>query len=128
MNLRDTIATARIGGPVANEDGSTTFEFRFPPNTPMFAGHFPGHPLLPGIVQLEMARLSAESVLNRPLAVRAVSKAKFLRPILPEQLVRLTLKLLDQGGTIQVRATLMVEGQRVGEAILLLCSDDSHSG
>ena len=52
---------------------------------PTFAGIFPVAPLLPGVFQLEMARVAAESVLNCPLAVREIRKAKFRRPILPAE-------------------------------------------
>ena len=62
----------------------------------MFAGHFPDRPMLPGVFQLEMAHVAAESVLNCPLAVREIPKAKFQRPILPGEIVRLELKLSEK--------------------------------
>ena len=124
MNMQDSIAAARVSGPLIQGDGTTAFEFRFLADEPVFAGHFPGRPLLPGIFQLEMARLAAECVLKHRLKVREISKAKFLRPILPEELVRLALKLSDEGGTIQARASLSVEGKPAGETILMLCRND----
>jgi 3-hydroxymyristoyl/3-hydroxydecanoyl-(acyl carrier protein) dehydratase len=124
MNMQDSIAAARVSEPLGQVDGTTAFEFRFTANEPVFAGHFPAQPLLPGVFQLEMARLTAECVLHRSLTVREISKAKFLRPILPEELVRVELKLSDQGGTIQARASFSVNGQAAGETILLLCPND----
>jgi 3-hydroxymyristoyl/3-hydroxydecanoyl-(acyl carrier protein) dehydratase len=87
----------------------------------VFAGHFPNRPLLPGVFQLEMARAAAELVLNCPLAVREISKAKFQRPILPDEIVRLELKLSETGGARLARASFSVKGQSAGETILLLC-------
>ena len=64
MTMQSSIAAARIGEPKHNADGTAIFEFRFGADDPVFAGHFPNRPLLPGIFQLEMARVAAESVLN----------------------------------------------------------------
>jgi 3-hydroxymyristoyl/3-hydroxydecanoyl-(acyl carrier protein) dehydratase len=118
--MQHSIAAARIGEPQKNADGTTVFEFRFRADDPVFAGHFPNRSLLPGIFQLEMARAAAESVLDCPLAVREISKAKFQRPILPDETVRLELKLSEANGAIQARASFSVKGQAAGETILLL--------
>ena len=104
-----------------NADGATIFEFRFGANDPVFAGHFPNRPLLPGVFQLEMTRVAAESVLNCSLTVREICRAKFQRPILPDEVVRLELKLSEADGAIQARANYSVSGQPAGETILLLC-------
>ena len=120
MNLRDSILQAQTGGPQQNPDGSVTFEFRFRPEDPTFAGHFPGRPILPGVFQLEMARLAAEQVLPGPLAVREIRKAKFQRPILPDETVRVELKCDDLNGTIQAHAVFSVLGQAAGVTTLCL--------
>jgi 3-hydroxyacyl-[acyl-carrier-protein] dehydratase len=118
--MQSSIAAARIGGPQPGADGPSVFEFRFGADDPVFAGHFPGRPLLPGIFQLEMTRAAAESALDCPLAVREISKAKFQRPILPDESVRLELKLSEADGVIQARAGFSIGGQPAGETILLL--------
>jgi 3-hydroxymyristoyl/3-hydroxydecanoyl-(acyl carrier protein) dehydratase len=125
MTMQNSIAAARIGEPQQNADGTSVFEFRFGANDPTFAGHFPNRPLLPGIFQLEMARAAAESVLNCPLGVREISKAKFQRPILPDEIVRLELKLFETAGAIQARANFSIGGQPAGETILLLWRNQS---
>src|ERR1700722_2221814 len=121
MTMQDSIAAARISDPQNAAAGLAIFEFCFHANDPVFAGHFPNRPLLPGVFQLEMARGAAESILNCPLVVREISKAKFQRPILPDEIVRLELKLSEAKGTIQTRASFSVKGQAAGETILLLC-------
>ena len=120
MTLRDSIFAARLGELRSNADGSTTLEFKFGAADPVFAGHFPGRPILPGIFQLELARVAAESVLNCALAVREIRKAKFQRPVLPDEIMRLELKLLNKDGVIQAHAVFSVGGQAAGETILLL--------
>ncbi|MGH7989652.1 MAG: hypothetical protein ACREDS_05570, partial [Limisphaerales bacterium] len=61
---------------------------------------------------------------NCPLAVREIVKAKFQRPILPDELVRLELKLPEADKIIQVRANFFAGGQPAGETILSLCRND----
>ncbi|HEY2330174.1 MAG TPA: hypothetical protein VGI63_10230 [Verrucomicrobiae bacterium] len=118
--MRDSIAAARMGGPLSNADGTTALQFKFGADDPVFAGHFPGRPILPGVFQLEMARVAAELVLQCALAVREIRKAKFQRPVLPGETVRVALKLSEKDGTIQAHAGFSVGGQTAGEATLLL--------
>jgi 3-hydroxymyristoyl/3-hydroxydecanoyl-(acyl carrier protein) dehydratase len=120
MTMRRSIAAARIHGPRREGEGAAVFEFRFGADDPTFAGHFPGRPLLPGAFQLEMARAAAEWTLDCPLAVREVCRAKFRRPILPDEIVRLELKWSEARGVIQARAALSVDGQPAGESVLQL--------
>jgi 3-hydroxyacyl-[acyl-carrier-protein] dehydratase len=124
MTMQSSVAAAKVSGPQQNADGGMIFEFRFDASDPVFAGHFPNRPLLPGVFQLEMARMAAEWILKCPLAVREISRAKFQRPILPGKLVRLELKLSEEGVTIQARAGFSIEGQPAGETILSLWRND----
>ena len=121
MTMRDSIAAARISPPSPQEAGAIAFEFRFGAGDPTFAGHFPSRPLLPGVFQIEMARVAAEWCLGYSLTIREVCKAKFLRPILPEEFVRLELSLSENSDAIQARAELSVNGERAGGTVLRLC-------
>ncbi len=118
MTLLDSIRAARLGEPQPQPDGATLQEFRFAADDPVFAGHFPGHPLLPGIFQIEMTRGLAESALGSTLIVRAVTKVKFLRPIIPGETVRVELKCTEKADTILLRARLTVIGQSAGDVML----------
>lgn len=120
MTMRSSISAAKIIGPCHEAEDTVVFEFRFNSNDPTFTGHFPGRPLLPGAFQIEMARISAEWTLNCPLLVREVTRAKFRRPLLPEEVVRLELKWAEADGIIQARSSLSVGGQPVSEASLQL--------
>src|SRR5437870_9940516 len=100
MTLRESIAGARLRGPEPVAGGAAAWEFCFRADDPTFAGHFPGRPLLPGVFQIEMAHLAVEQVLGCALAVREIEKAKFLRPILPGDTVRLELKWSELGNVI----------------------------
>ena len=123
MNMRDSIHAARVNGPETNADGATHFTFRFSASDPTFAGHFPTRPLLPGVFHLEIARVAAELVLKTPLLVCEITKAKFLRPIIPDETVRVELKWAEKADMMQVRASFSVTGQAAGETILLVAKN-----
>lgn len=50
-----------------------------------FDGHFPDSPILPGVVQLMMGAHTAVEALGESFNFHKVSKAKFLKPILPDE-------------------------------------------
>ena len=60
---------------------------------PALPGHFPGAPLVPGVVLLDKVLESAEQWLGRPLSLQALPQAKFIAPLLPEQSAVLRLQL-----------------------------------
>jgi 3-hydroxyacyl-[acyl-carrier-protein] dehydratase len=124
MSMPASIAAAKTSGPTREADGSIVFEFRFGAGDPVFAGHFPNRPIVPGVFQLEMARLAAEWALGCRLSVREVCRAKFQRPILPEDNVRLDLKLTEADGMIQARAGFSAGGEPAGETLLTLWRND----
>lgn len=54
-----------------------------PVDHPVFAGHFPGQPIVPGVVLLDRAILFGEMLLGKKVASWQVGNAKFLSPVLP---------------------------------------------
>jgi 3-hydroxyacyl-[acyl-carrier-protein] dehydratase len=118
--MQASIAAARVDAPSRQPDGTASIEFKFVATDPLFAGHFPKQPLLPGVFQLEMARLGAEWLLGRPLSVREICKAKFLRPIIPAERICMNLKLSEETDAVGVRASFSIGGQTAGETVLKL--------
>jgi 3-hydroxymyristoyl/3-hydroxydecanoyl-(acyl carrier protein) dehydratase len=68
-----------------NGSGMVAAEFAWtvPADHPAFAGHFPGRPIVPGVVLLDRAIVFAERLLVRPVAGWQVGNAKFLVPVGP---------------------------------------------
>lgn len=67
------------------------YELRVPPTLVHFAGHFPGLPILPGVVQVDWAiRLAAEQ-LPAARAVVSIDRLKFMAPVTPGAVLKLTL-------------------------------------
>jgi 3-hydroxyacyl-[acyl-carrier-protein] dehydratase len=73
----------------------------------VFRGHFPGHPMFPGVLQLEaMAQTGAVAVLSEPenkgkivLFARA-DDVRFRRPVLPDTILRLEVRLSERRGSV----------------------------
>jgi 3-hydroxyacyl-[acyl-carrier-protein] dehydratase len=53
------------------------------PDSPYFAGHFPGRPILPAVATIEMTLKWLSKKLGRDLQLREVKVAKFMSPISP---------------------------------------------
>jgi 3-hydroxyacyl-[acyl-carrier-protein] dehydratase len=58
---------------------------------PCFAGHFPGRPVVPAVLLLELAAEALRAQLGA-VSINGVSNAKFLRPMLPDQALSLRLR------------------------------------
>jgi UDP-3-O-[3-hydroxymyristoyl] N-acetylglucosamine deacetylase/3-hydroxyacyl-[acyl-carrier-protein] dehydratase len=97
-------------------------------NEPFFAGHFPGHPIMPAVLILEaMAQCggvlllnSIEQAENKLMYFVGIDKARFRKPVLPGDQLRLELQLLRFGGTVcKMEGKAYVDGELVAEAELL---------
>ena len=96
-------------------------------NEPFFQGHFPGYPIMPGVLVLEaMAQAGALIFLNemgdrgnKLTVFTGIDKAKFRRPITPGDQIRFEVDVLafrSRAGRMQGKA--FVDGKLVCEAIL----------
>jgi 3-hydroxyacyl-[acyl-carrier-protein] dehydratase len=65
---------------------------RIPADHPALPGHFPGRPIVPGVVLLQCVLDEAERWLGKELSVRTLPQAKFPAPLLPEQDAELELR------------------------------------
>lgn len=86
---------------------------------PAIAGHFPGHPIVPGVVLLDHAVLALGAALGRPLAVTQAGMLKFLSPVRPGERVEIVHQAdaaADGGETI--RFTLRSAGRDVASGTL----------
>jgi len=79
------------------EDGSFRQRFRFADDFPGFDGHFPGYPVLPAIVQVLAAQSVVEGMLKRPLVMKGLERAKFLRPVLPGETLEVDCRVRRSG-------------------------------
>lgn len=82
------------------------FAWTVPVDHPAFAGHFPGRPIVPGVVLLDQAILFAEQWLGQPGCAWQVGNAKFLSPVGPGETLRFALQRKTSGSvSFTVQAT-----------------------
>jgi len=73
-----------------------------PADHPAFAGHFPGRPIVPGVVLLDHAQHAIEMATGLRLA--GVAVAKFLSPVGPAEALSVAFEQVDAGVRFQVAA------------------------
>jgi 3-hydroxyacyl-[acyl-carrier-protein] dehydratase len=95
-------------------------------NEPFFVGHFPGHPVMPGVLILEaLAQASAlmtlttmpeEQRAGKVIYFMAIDGARFRKPVVPGDRLELHCTMLkNKGAVIKVRGEAKVDGQVVAE-------------
>ena len=74
-----------------------TREWRVPPDHPAFPGHFPGQPILPGVVLLDQALRFAAEVFALDVARQRLASTKFLNPVAPGETLQFSLQQKPSG-------------------------------
>jgi 3-hydroxyacyl-[acyl-carrier-protein] dehydratase len=98
-------------------------------NEPFFAGHFPGHPVMPGVLILEslaqacaiLAYKSADLDPTREVSyLMAIDGAKFRKPVVPGDRLDLEVSVLKHKGAVwKQKGTASVNGVKVAEGEFL---------
>ena len=92
-------------------------------NEPFFQGHFPGQPIMPGVLIIEaMAQVAGIAAFSSGMEGKAVyfmsiEKAKFRRPVVPGDQLRIEIKVLQQRGNVwKFSGAATVDGKLASEA------------
>jgi 3-hydroxyacyl-[acyl-carrier-protein] dehydratase len=108
-------------------------------NEPYFTGHFPGDPVMPGVLQIE-ALAQAAAILgyesHEGLAQRGggvllmgLDKVRFRRKVIPGDVLRLEVNVTQKRGkTWKVEGSATVEGQRASSALILAAFFEPEAG
>ena len=84
---------------------SAEYSWLVPVDHPAFAGHFPGQPIVPGVVLLDQAILFAEQLIGVSVAQWQIGNAKFLSPVEPGEELTFALEQKTSGAMVfSVRA------------------------
>jgi len=96
-------------------------------NEPYFNGHFPGRPVVPGVLLIEgMAQAGGLLLLGdvadrakKLLYFAAIEEAKFRRPVVPGDQIRYEIDVLRLRSTFcKLAGKVVVDGQVAAEALL----------
>ena len=97
-------------------------------NEPFFQGHFPGAPVMPGVLIIEALAQAGAVLLLSDIPDRAsklvyftgIDEARFRRPVVPGDQIRLTMEVLKlRSRTCKMRGTAEVDGELVAEAEIM---------
>jgi UDP-3-O-[3-hydroxymyristoyl] N-acetylglucosamine deacetylase/3-hydroxyacyl-[acyl-carrier-protein] dehydratase len=95
-------------------------------NEPFFEGHFPGHPIMPGVLQLEaIAQVAGILTLNNPenwgkiAYFLAADTVKWRKPVLPGDTLVIDVEVMKSRGKIgKAKGICSVNGNTVSEAVV----------
>jgi 3-hydroxyacyl-[acyl-carrier-protein] dehydratase len=95
-------------------------------NEPFFQGHFPGSPIMPGVLLIEaMAQTAGALVINhlgpaqegKLVYFMSIDKARFRRPVLPGHQVKFPVKLIQKRPPVwRFAGEAIVDGKQAAEA------------
>jgi beta-hydroxyacyl-ACP dehydratase FabZ len=99
-------------------------------NEPFFQGHFPGQPIMPGVLILEaMAQVAGvmalktvppDQVQNKVIYFMTIDKAKFRKPVIPGDQLRFEMDVIKmRSNIVNFKGQALVEGSLVAEAEMM---------
>jgi len=107
-------------------------------NEPFFAGHFPGHAVMPGVLVLEALAQASALLAKKSLGERtddqvtylmAIDKARFRKPVVPGDRLELRVEIVKHRGAIwRESGTALVDGHVVAEAEFMAMLVDRKKG
>lgn len=85
-----------------------------PPEHPVFRGHFPGNPIVPGVMLLEWVQREVAQRLGRAPSALRVRESKFFTPLAPLQRAELSFEM----GELRCAFSIQCEATRIARGIL----------
>lgn len=90
------------------------------PEHPVFAGHFPGRPIVPGVLLIDWALAAIQDVVPEPMLMGELGTVKFLQPVRPGAELSVLFSIADSAGDAatakKIALRIECEGQLVASA------------
>lgn len=102
-------------------------------NEPFFGGHFPGLPVMPGVLIIEALAQTAATLImtelddpaSKIMYFAGIDECRFRRPVVPGDVLRLEVDVLQlRPRAARMKAVALVDGEVVAEAMLLSTMSD----
>jgi 3-hydroxyacyl-[acyl-carrier-protein] dehydratase len=83
------------------------------PDHPSLPGHFPGRPIVPGVVLLDLVFDAIQSTTETKMRIESIVSAKFLQAVEPDQRVDLKITLAPENETRRMKARFIASRDNV---------------
>ena len=97
-------------------------------NEPQFQGHFPGYPIMPGVLMVEAIAQAGGALLlsevpdreSKLLLFTSIENARFRRPVTPGDQLRIEVTVLNwRSRAVKMRGDITVDGKLVCDAVVM---------
>lgn len=105
-------------GSDASEDNEYVVALRVDPHHPAFAGHFPGRPIVPGVLLLDWALAALQDEYPALALPGELATVKFLKPVTPGAELRIVLRSDDFAAVNSIALRVECNGELVASATL----------
>ncbi|MCQ3950104.1 MAG: hypothetical protein DPW14_09815 [Planctomycetes bacterium] len=120
MNLNHTLDQATVKFDAAPQAVRATLCFAG--SEFFFEGHFPGDPIVPAVIQIDIALRLAGRALGRTLALREVTRAVFKQPVGPGQELNFDIELRPaEQDLTRIKCGISSGGNSIAEFALRAC-------
>jgi len=121
--MRQAIIQSALGPIELNgESGSQTFCFA--ESFLGFSGHFPGYPILPGVLQNLLSQVVAEQIITSPVVFHSVARAKFSRQLRPDELIDVRVTCTEKNDLLHCVTLIKVGDEEASSFTLVLERQD----
>lgn len=104
----------------AKEEGRYRALYRLESGSPVLSGHFPEHPILPGIAHLGLALQGAREIEGLGVALLSLHGVRFRHPVAPEDTIELVVARGTRPGALRFEVR---RGETVASSGALVVGD-----
>lgn len=102
---------------IARIDNSATIRVELLPSHPIYVGHFPGQPVVPGVCTLTIIKECIKEILGNSVSYASIKECKYMSALIPEEDLYINISItIDDDKNVKV----VVNRDRTQEIVLKL--------